>query len=83
MRRRIGHVVSTDDDPPSRRLLEAGDEAEGRRLAAAGGAEQREELSLANLEIELPDGLDVAEALAETLQRDAGPCGAGHGFFFD
>jgi hypothetical protein len=34
-------IAAVEQDPPARRLLEAGDHPKGRRLAAAGRAESR------------------------------------------
>ncbi len=42
-----------------------GDHPQRRRLAAAAGAEQREELPLGELEVELANGDDVVEVLAD------------------
>ena len=56
---------------PLVRLLEAGDHPECRRLAAAARAEQREELSSGDLEIERAHRLNVAVALAYRCQLDA------------
>ena len=53
-------------------LLEPGDHPQRRRLAAARRAEQREELAAADLEVEVVDGHEVAEALRDARQGDAG-----------
>jgi hypothetical protein len=47
---------------------EAGDDAKERRLAAAGAAEDRHELAVADLEIDLADRLDEARAGLEALR---------------
>jgi hypothetical protein len=51
-------------------LFETRDEAERRRLAAARGAEHGEELPVVDLERELLQCLNVAEALAQLLEDD-------------
>ena len=58
-RRREGHVDAVDRHPPGVGDLQAGDDAEGRRLAGAGGAEEREELTGGDAEV---DALQRAEA---------------------
>src|SRR2546426_6819407 len=62
-----------------RRLLEPGDHVEDRGLAATAGAEQAEELSARQLEIETPDGdvvgaLARAERLLHATQHDERRC---------
>ena len=70
--RQPGDVGAVDQDLALGRLLEAGDHPQRRRLAAAARAEQREELALADREAELVDGGEVAEALGDLAQLDAG-----------
>ena len=67
-----GHVLAVDQDLAGVGLLEAGDHPQGRRLAAARGAEQGEELAAGELEVEVVDGDEVAEALRDPFQPDAG-----------
>ena len=55
---------------PSSGPVEAGDEAERGRLAAAGGAEQREELALAERDVDPVQRLDGAEVAVEVLQLE-------------
>ena len=58
-------------------LLEPGDHPQCRRLAAARRAEHREEGSLRDVEVEVLDGVLVAEALDHPAQRD-GELGVAH-----
>src|SRR6266849_3227386 len=60
VRRHMGDIGPTDLDDTFGRRLEAGDHSQCRRLAAAGGAEQREEFSLPNAQIDGIDGARVA-----------------------
>jgi len=53
-----------------RRRLEAGDQAEAGRLARSRRTEQREELAVANVEVDVVDGGDTAEALADPFESD-------------
>ena len=53
------------------RLLEAGDHAQRRRLARARRAEQREELAVRDVQVDVVDRDDVAVGLARAL--DARP----------
>src|SRR5690606_32882001 len=69
-------LLAVDPDGAARCLLEAADEVECRRLAAAAGAEQGEELPLADHEVELVQGDGLAEVLCDPLQLDRG---GGHG----
>ena len=48
VRRQVGHRLAFEQDIAGGRQLEAGDQPEQRGLAAAGGAEQSEELVLAD-----------------------------------
>ena len=70
VRRTFRDVGPSEQDPSGRGLFEARDEAERRRLATARGAEQGEELTVVDLQGELLEGLDVAEALAQPLEDD-------------
>ena len=51
-------------------VLEAGDDAQDRALAAPGRAEQDEELAVGDLQRDVADGLDLAEALHQVLDQD-------------
>ncbi len=70
VRRQARHVLPGYPDFAGVRPLEAGDQAQRRRLAAARGAEQREELAVMHLEIELGDRDDVAEPPRHAEQFD-------------
>ena len=59
-------------DRPLARRHEAGDHAQGRRLAATRRAEERDELARLQRQIEVGHGGHLAEALAETLERELG-----------
>ena len=77
VRRQPGDVVAVDQDLALVRLLEAGDHPQRRRLAAAARAEHREELALGDVEVDVVDGGEVAEALDDGrgARRSAGPLG--------
>src|SRR4051794_7227746 len=68
IRRNPGHVASGELDPAHVGLLEARDHAKCRRLARARGAQQSEELTSADLEVDAVDGHDVAVGLADAAQ---------------
>src|SRR3954451_2862491 len=68
VRRDARHVFPVDDDPSGVGSIEAGDDAERRRLAAARRAEQRQELALAELDLDSVERLDGAEVAVEVLQ---------------
>ena len=59
---------------PAGRLLEAGDHPQQRGLAAAGRAEQADEGAVRHAEVDVVDGLEVAELLGDVLD-----CQSGHG----
>src|ERR1700693_5921254 len=59
-----------EQDPARRRLLETGDHAQAGGLATPRGPEEREELSLTDLEIDAGHGDDVAEGLAQPFEPD-------------
>ena len=65
-----GHALSANVDLPRARLLESGDQAQRRRLAAAGWPEQREYRSTLDVERDVVDRHDRAEALAHLVQPD-------------
>ena len=71
-RRRLAHVRPVEQDSAGTRQLEAGDHPQGRRLAGPGRPEHREELAVADLEVDSGHGLDRAEALAQPFQADRG-----------
>ena len=53
-------------------LLEAGDHPQAGGLAAAGRADQDHELAVLDLEVEVLDGGEVAEALPDVIERHGG-----------
>ena len=64
----VGDVAAVEEDAAGVRLLEAGREAQHGRLAAAARAEEGEELALLDLEGDVVDGLDGAEALGDAAE---------------
>ena len=73
-RRLVGDVDAVEQDPALGRQLEAGDHPEGRRLARAGRAEHREELAVADVEV---DAVDGDEPIPAALRDAAGDAPAG------
>ena len=67
-RRPAGDVVAAEEHPAGGRLLEAGDHPQHRGLAGAGRAEHREELAVADLQVETGDRGDRPERLRDALQ---------------
>ena len=65
-------VLAVDDDPARVGAVEAGDEPQRRRLAAARRPEQREELALAELDLDAVERLHGAEVAVEVLQFEVG-----------
>ena len=63
-----GHVLPADQDAAGGRVLEPGDQAQGRRLAASRGAEQGEERSRGDQQVELLDRGEPGEGLADPLE---------------
>ena len=61
---------AVEQDPAGGRQLEAGDHPQGRGLARAGRAEHREELAVADVEVDAVDRDDVAIALLDALEAD-------------
>jgi hypothetical protein len=77
-RRRAGAIASIDADGARGQRLEAGDQAHQRGLAAAGRPEQRQDLTLADREIDVSQRGKTAEdflAIADIDDR----LGNGHG----
>ena len=69
------HVVDValaDEDIAARARLEPGDDREQRGLAAARGPEQDQEAAVLELDVDVVEHLDGAEALADALD---GKCG--------
>ena len=65
--RHPGDVLAVHDDPALVRPVEARDEAERGRLAAARRPEQRQELALAERDVDPVQRLDGAEVPMEVL----------------
>src|ERR1019366_7322510 len=69
-RRLVADVFTQEQDPAGRRELEPGNHPERGGLARPGWPEHREELSVADVEVDPGDGLHVAVVLADTLETD-------------
>ena len=67
-----GDVLAVQQDAARGGQLEPGDHPERRRLAAARGAEQAEELAIADGEARILDGDEIAEGLVQILDPDLG-----------
>ncbi len=67
-----GDVLAVQQDTARGGQLEPGDHPERRRLAAARGAEQAEELAIADGEARILDGDEIAEGLVQILDPDLG-----------
>ena len=78
VRQHVRDVVAVQQHAAGVGALEARDHAERRRLPAAAGAEQREELAVADLERDVVDGGVAAEALADALEDDGVAAVRGH-----
>jgi len=65
--RHAGHVLAVDENPPPRGLLEAREHPQQGGLAAARAAEEREDLAAPDLEADVADRLDLAEAPGHAL----------------
>ncbi len=70
VRRRVGDVLAVQQDAARVRRLEPGDHPQRRGLPASRRAEQREELTVPDAEVELVDGGVAPEPLADALERD-------------
>jgi len=77
-RRQPGDVAPAEHDPARVGALKAGDQPQARRLPRPRRAEQREELTALDLEVDLIDRLDVAVVLddAREVHVDALATGA-------
>src|SRR5713101_1035282 len=64
-----GQVDALEPDRSLRRGLESGDQATGRRLAASALPDEREDLTLPQVEIDAVDGLDVQGFPAQRTQE--------------
>ena len=72
MRLRVGDVGAADEDATAGGLLEPGHEAQRGRLAAAGRAEQGEERSGRDGQVELFDRGEPGEALLDADELEVG-----------
>ena len=63
------HRHAVDQDVAGVDVLEPGDGAQRRRLAATGRTEQHHELAMADLQVELPDDVVVAEVFFDVSQN--------------
>ena len=79
----LGRLDLVDDAPADIDLagrdgLQSGDHAQQRRLAAAGWADENDEFTVADVEVDPLDDLHPSEALAHVAHREAGhavlPC---------
>ena len=70
VRRDGGDVLSLQEDATLVGHLEAGDHPERRRLPAAARAEQREELAVADRDVDVAHRLGSAEPLADPFEGD-------------
>jgi hypothetical protein len=70
MRRQRAQVVAAESDPALRRTVEARDHVEHGRLAGAVGADQREDLPIADLEAEPAQRREAAEADREIFDTE-------------
>ena len=68
VRRHGADVLAVEQDAAFARRLEAGQHAQQGRLAAAGRAEQREKLSLRDIQIDVVDGRERAKPLHHTVE---------------
>src|ERR1035437_317510 len=68
----VVHLLAEDADLARVRLRDVHDHADGRRLPGAVRAEQAECRAVRDLEVEMIDRRELAEALHDTLKRDRG-----------
>src|SRR5262249_6899175 len=76
MRRLAAHAPATQNDLATVRLQVAGEHVDERRLARAVGADEPDQISLGDGELDRIAGEDAAEALAELLGPDELPAPA-------
>src|SRR5262249_11111520 len=69
-RLRRGHGAAPDHDLPDRRVEDAAHEQEQRALAAARGADDGKELTITDLEIDVPEGLQRLTTAASVGKAD-------------
>src|SRR5690606_4378254 len=70
--RNSGQILPVEKDAAMGGLLETGKHAQQRGLAAARGAKEGEELAFVDVEREIVDGGEVAEALGHIRKADIG-----------
>src|SRR5690606_19058812 len=68
VRRLAGHPLAAEPDVPGRRRTHAGDQVEGGRFAGAVGADQPFHLAGADLEGDVGDGHEAAEAAGDRVE---------------
>src|SRR5690606_19588052 len=76
----VGQLDAVDDDAPGVVLLEPVDAADQRRLARPRRPDDDDDLAPTDLQIDAPQGFEVAEALHDALELDhhlAGAAGDG------
>jgi hypothetical protein len=69
--RRADHLLPLDANLPLARIDETVDRAQQRRLAAAAGADDRDDLALADLEVDVLEHAQRAELLRDAVDLDA------------
>jgi hypothetical protein len=67
----VGGVLAREQDAARVGRLQARDDAQQRGLAAARRAQQREQLARADVQRHVPQGMEVAELLADVANLDA------------
>ena len=72
VRRDARDVLALEDDRAARRVVDPADQVEHRRLARAVGPDDREDLALADVEADIVDGADAAEADREVGHLEQG-----------
>ena len=70
--RQAAHILAIDEDAPRGRRLEAGQHAQQGGLAAAGAAQQAEQLAPIDLDVDVVDRGELAEALEDPLHVNEG-----------
>ena len=69
-RRHVDDVDAVDEDLAGGHVLQAGDQAKQRGLAAAGRTDEDDERAVVDLEIDIVDDVNAAEALVDALELD-------------
>jgi hypothetical protein len=70
LRRHAGDVVAADQHGPGRRRFQPGDDPQQGRLAGAARAQQRGQRAVGDLDRDVLEGHEVAEALGHGLGGD-------------